>query len=326
MRKRLTALLVLCAFLAAGAAAPAEEIRWTCPRCQWDNSTLYCIRCGTRRPEMIICPGCGEQYPLDTIALFCGSCGTRLRETPVARAGQLEGPGFDTPEEAVTCFLEGLRDLDMEKMLSVFAWETWEEHFDLKAVYLRLGSYNPNTFTSYGMPDPDHAFGSVNLHLRRAYMTTVVFRSILAYMVDFDDEMFYMTVVLPKEDPDGGIDALYEQFGPRKVQKLSLLSNVRFLSPDLVTDRYSLDRNLQSREKQYAVFGADECTTVVSLYDMDGETYYFSAVAARYGDRWYLVDLRSQLDDIIGMNVFESCICPAAGIESLKPYLTFRSR
>ncbi len=309
MRKRLLALLAICVFLALGTAAPAEEALWTCPQCQWGNTTLYCIRCGAKRPEMIVCPGCGEQYPPDTVALFCGSCGTKLRETPVTEV-RMEGPGFDTPEEAVTHYLEGLRDLDMEKMLGAFAWETWEEHFDLRARILWLASYNPTTFTAFGMPDPDNALGSVNIHLYRAYTATQIFRSILAYMVDYDQDLLTKAITINRTDPDTDIDELYGHFGAGKAGSFSTLSNIRFVSLDEVTGHYSNEQNQRSRERMYGPYGADECITTAALFDMGGQACFFSAVTARYGDRWYIVNLSSHLDGILGLPVYGAGFYP----------------
>ena len=43
-----------------------------------------------------------------------------------------EGLGFDTPEEALTCYVEGIKELDFEKILSAFAWETQASHYSVK--------------------------------------------------------------------------------------------------------------------------------------------------------------------------------------------------
>ena len=52
---------------------------WICPECGYKNDTLFCIKCGTPKPEKIICPGCGKEYDPDSGVVFCGTCGTKLQ-------------------------------------------------------------------------------------------------------------------------------------------------------------------------------------------------------------------------------------------------------
>ena len=98
-------LLILCA---GCFPVYAEEVSWTCPGCGETNTTNFCTQCGTRKPETITCPVCGENYPADTTANYCGNCGTKLQEV-ANHSFRLEGNGFDTPEEAVTYYLKGIR-------------------------------------------------------------------------------------------------------------------------------------------------------------------------------------------------------------------------
>ena len=54
-----------------------------------------------------------------------------------------EGDGFDTPEDAVICYMTGLRNLDFEQMLGAFAWETLASHYLTEKQIKRLKGYNP---------------------------------------------------------------------------------------------------------------------------------------------------------------------------------------
>ena len=76
--KKLTALACVIAllFCIGCTSACAEGDSWICPECGAENTTNFCIKCGTKKPETIVCPGCGEKYPIDTEAVFCGNCGT----------------------------------------------------------------------------------------------------------------------------------------------------------------------------------------------------------------------------------------------------------
>ena len=64
--------------------------------------------------------------------------------------GALEGLGFDSPEEAVTAYLEALKKGDVEGMLATFAIETYVAEMDAQADLERMGVFQP----SYGMRLP----------------------------------------------------------------------------------------------------------------------------------------------------------------------------
>ena len=62
------------------AFSSAEDEEWACESCGSVNTTNYCLHCGARKPAVIVCSECGNIYPSDTEALFCGNCGTKLRK------------------------------------------------------------------------------------------------------------------------------------------------------------------------------------------------------------------------------------------------------
>ena len=57
--------------------------------------------------------------------------------------GAIEGPGFDSPEEAVTAYLEALKNGDARGMLSTFAIETYVSEVDAQAELERYGAFIP---------------------------------------------------------------------------------------------------------------------------------------------------------------------------------------
>lgn len=47
---------------------------------------------------------------------------------------KMEGDGFDTPEEALTAYIEAFKKMDMNGMISVYAMESFLENLDLEAL------------------------------------------------------------------------------------------------------------------------------------------------------------------------------------------------
>ena len=73
-KKMIAVLLAL--LLALGCTSSlAEGDEWICPDCGAANTTNFCTKCGAQKPELVVCPNCGTEYPTDSGAVFCGECG-----------------------------------------------------------------------------------------------------------------------------------------------------------------------------------------------------------------------------------------------------------
>lgn len=294
--------LVLCC-----ACSFAEEDAWVCPECGNGNTTNFCTKCGTKKPDMIACPGCGTQYPADTDAVFCGECGTKL--LPDARAaGRYEGEGFDTPEEAVTCYLNGLKNLDFEQMLGAYAWETQAAHYSVELYLERLKSYSPTY--SVRIPPINDFLISANLHALRAQETRLIYNSLETFLLGEDAPQ---GMVIPLNE-DGAVAEFLEKFDNGRLEKLSGLANIAFHSPDEVTEgRFSMERNQENFMKQTAVYGADEVVNLVATADLADGTLVCMPTVARYGGRWYMVSVSSMVSMMLGIDMNNQAFMFAEG-------------
>lgn len=82
--------------------------KWTCPSCgsNMPAASLFCTRCGTKRPEVMRCTSCG--CTLEKGVAFCPHCGTSTtgRVTPPPRDNTKKCPscGHVIPAESTVCF------------------------------------------------------------------------------------------------------------------------------------------------------------------------------------------------------------------------------
>lgn len=76
--KKIGCLFLAMLFLLLCCGAGMAEDIWICPSCYAQNTMLYCTRCGTRRPDDIVCPSCGTHYLFNSRAIYCGACGNLL--------------------------------------------------------------------------------------------------------------------------------------------------------------------------------------------------------------------------------------------------------
>ncbi|MBQ6174850.1 MAG: hypothetical protein IJK28_09515 [Clostridia bacterium] len=209
-----------------------------------------------------------------------------------------EGDGFDTPEAAVTCYLEGLRDLDLDRMLGAFAWETQVEHFDIKAYYGRMHAYLPTMVPH--LPDTDPFLRRLNLEQIRSQQITAIVYSLEAYVMGNDYPE--MKNVLLREEEE--IDAFLASYDLGRLQALSGMTDIRFLTPDMLTEgRFSEPRIRENFVKQTAHYGADDIVNVPAMADVGDLAVFCCPTVARYGDRWYLVSVGSVILNMLSIDM-----------------------
>ena len=293
----------------------AEAEEWICPECSMPNMGNFCIKCGAKKPEEIVCSNCGEKYPIDSGAVFCGNCGVKLQEAE-AVSFKYEGDGFATPEEALTCYMEGLKNLDFEKMMSAFAWETQMEHYDLQAYFERVMAYQPTMIPR--MPSVNDFMFSANVNVLRFFQANMVYRSVEEYILGEDSpNKGKGTIVFQKDSDD--VEVFLTKFENGKLEKLAQMTNIRILSPDDVTNnKFSLEQNQMSFVKQTACYGADEAVNLVGMANVGDETLYCCPTICRYGDKWYLVSVSSMTSMILGVpNQYQAFICGKGSLKDL---------
>ena len=309
-------LLILCA---GCFPVYAEEVSWTCPGCGETNTTNFCTQCGTRKPETITCPVCGENYPADTTANYCGNCGTKLQEV-ANHSFRLEGNGFDTPEEAVTYYLEGIRNLDFKQILGAFAWETQAEHFSTDAKIRRLRVYTLGQKPRM-LGDSDFV-RTANLYSLFTAQVDAIYASLELYILQEAHPNISSANGSISLEEDADFEALKNKFNDGRVEKLAELKNIRFLTPDELTDnKFSMEQNQQNYIKSTAMYGADETVDLPAVADVGDELLYCCPTVARYGEKWYLVSVYSMTNTILGVNMMSQAFgCGKGDVSDLLAY------
>ena len=209
-----------------------------------------------------------------------------------------EGPGFDTAADAVTCYMKGLENLDFEQMLSAYAWETLASHYSIEKYIKWIKAYSPASLPR--MPAFNDFMETANLHAFRANETRLIYGALETYIMG-DEYHHQMTVALTEEEE---ADAFLQKFDNGKLEQLAGMSDIIFLTPDLVTEgKFSLEMNQKSFKTQTARYGADEVVNVVAAAVVGDGLIVCMPTVARYGDRWYMVSCSSMTSNIMAIEV-----------------------
>ena len=124
---------------------------------------------------LIICCGCADEISEKEKTEM-----PQPAEAVTIRSGY-EGEGFDTPEEAVLYFLDGLKNLDYEQMLDAYAWETRISHYSMEEKFRQDRMFAPGDVWLPGSDDFTHA---LNLAALRDGEAGYIARSIQSFLLD----------------------------------------------------------------------------------------------------------------------------------------------
>lgn len=252
--------------------------------------------------------------------LLFGACGTAVGAILLAfilfvagvfasaDGGTIEGPGFATPEDAAKAYLNGLRDQDMNAMISAFAVESYVAHYDLEAMVERIRSYQPTL--EVRLPNTSEYTRQLNIASRRNQIAGTIANQYMSYNAPDALNEFLPTVL---EDPEAVADFMEEFERETEIYVFDDLVITDVLQPEDISDQYLYEANQENLTKQAKAFGAgaDEVDNLAITFAANGQTWLFCPQAVRYDGRWYLQSLQGNLANLLGMSVFTGGIAPA---------------
>ena len=215
-----------------------------------------------------------------------------------------EGRGFASPEAAITAYLKAMKKGNINKMISACSVETYVENFDPAEYYDTFYNY------TYGGVLPLYPSDSYSrqmlVGLRTGDLYDAIMRQYL-YLHDIPIEGLKIAINgQPKEFLEDG-EALAELFEDQNwIRKLSRMKVEDVLSAEDVLDEYN--RYNENYEKAVsdieAYLGCDEYVELAVEIHYDGNSGYFCAGVAKYGNKWYVCRLGGQIASWLGSGSF----------------------
>ena len=224
-----------------------------------------------------------------------------------AYGDSLEGPGYDSPEEAVTAYLEAMKKGDARGMLSTFAIETYVAEMDAQAYLERLTAFSP---TNGSLPLGGDYQRQAAVAMRYGQLANILAYQWMLYSWPEGYEEFGYVIPLHE---DGAAEAflagLAENDAAARWQGMEV---VGFVEPAELSDMYLNERNQQTIAGQAASYGCDEMVSVVAKLDIGGEEWYQCMDVACYGGKWYNLSFISNIGSLLGLSPYTGGLVPAA--------------
>jgi len=216
-----------------------------------------------------------------------------------------EGEGFDSPEGAIMVYLEGLRDLDLSRMMSAFAVESYVENFNFEAQLNRIRAYS---FTSeIKLPNANKFVTALNIESRKASVNNMI---LCHYIILCEPEFNHTQVSALKEEANVTDFAakLNTSLNALKFQTLKITG---FVPPASIPGaNYSEPRNLEVMARNAGVRGADNLESRIAVFSLDGKEYAFCLDVINYGGKWYISQLGGNIGSLLRVNYYSAGTIP----------------
>lgn len=191
-----------------------------------------------------------------------------------------EQPHFKTPEEAVTAYIDAVKNQDLDAALATTAVDRMSKGFDFLDHADRL-----KAITIAGdMPATDPFFTSINKATNAGLFAKRI--QLLVYSLMTDTALNDANTVVLSEHPTAATD----MYAALRAERLSGLSIARIGVPH--------PARFNGRQAQYSfargakVYGGDARTERVALLSFEGRSFLIGFGFIRYGDDW-LIDVQA---------------------------------
>ena len=220
------------------------------------------------------------------------------------KSTQIEGTGFDSPEDAVTSYVTFLKAGDVDSAISTFAVESYVKNISVVEFYNDYRVFSPGT--DYPLGSCDSTSSGLSVSRRQSAVTDEISRIYLYFQIKDTEyeERYSQAGMLQLRD-----DRSVEGFVSSVLNKPSPLSSIRInntIAADgiIYTQMYESYDNYTARIKELALrIGAQEIKDVFCEMEIEGSTYWLAMETAKYNGKWYNVSTSSTASMFYGSTV-----------------------
>lgn len=212
-----------------------------------------------------------------------------------------EGAGWETPQDPVLVYLEGLKEQNLDKMVSAYAIETYIAQFDLQAQVKRLNTYTMSMTPR--LPNANALTQTFNVEARRnEIIQAAQWQMTSVCMPGWD---FSQPATFDRENIDNEasefVQGLTDSYDSVDFSTLKVL---RFVEPEKISELYASEKNQENMMAQVAPYGADEVRSVVAFFMVDTKVAVLYCDVMRYGEHWYMFRSSGNIGTLVGLSAY----------------------
>lgn len=209
-----------------------------------------------------------------------------------------EGPGFASPEEAVTGYLNALREADVDGILQSFAIELYVDNFDFTAQLQRMGVYLRGPYTM-DLPASHGYTRNLNVYQRLGTISRMVKDQFLALFLP--DHDFSSSVSLPRDSEKDVADFVNLLGDATYLDDLATLEIGELLRPSSLVAEWDSDRIQELLVERAERYGSSQIFSLAAKVKIAESEQLLFFETARYGDGWYIIELGGLLAILHGV-------------------------
>ena len=214
----------------------------------------------------------------------------------------VEGPGFNSPEEAILAYAAALQKGDVDLILSTFAIETFVENFDM-AAYMK----NSNTYTFSGLL-PIPSSDSYTTTLNQMMWQYRIVQSLTHMYLSLGDYEYNGQMVVFNGSVYDTPEQLMEDMSIENW--MGMLANMEIGKVLTFEDLFEPnDNDRKNLERQKAYLGCEDLVPLAVEINLNGKAYYLTADVACYNGRWYNCKFMGTIALYLGANALSGGLC-----------------
>ena len=238
-----------------------------------------------------------DVFVRDSLSYFYG-----IDETATGSfSGKMEGDGFDTPEEAASAYINGLKNMDINQIISTYAVETYVENYSLEKNISRLKGYSLNI--GY-IPDISDFSIRLNTEKRRA---DIVKDIRYQYLILTDSEIPYdgSFLLFDNNNYDSPEDFVNSIFATDdNLYFTELVFDGTFIIPEALSDSFATEATKKVIQTNIDMINADDIKSVAAYLKCTGRDFILTMDTARYEDKWYVLNCQGTIGIYMGISTY----------------------
>lgn len=220
---------------------------------------------------------------------------------------RLEGNGFSSPEEAITAYVEAMRDGDVDAMIKTFAIESYVDCYNLEDYMNTVYYYDYYNF-EVNFPNSSAYQTQVNHYAR---LCTIIRQIRNGYysLTGIDNSRATQTFTRSEEKD---IEKFLKNLEYPELDKE--LSRIK-IGKIFTEEDFDYDEDGYSRAMEnYSYLDVDDLCNLAIEFEFDKDTYYLFMLTAEINGNWYNITTSGVLGNLLGVPAISGGIAPKSDL------------